>query len=257
MRREELNRAIRRGLSAIVMAVAIAAAAYGQQAPSTQFRTDDTKPAQPQQAQTNSAADPYFKDIYRHFYTTYKLGPADEVAIRIVGQPDYTLEKAQVSPMGRIYHPLIGDIDVAGLTIAQATERLTIEFSQFIREPRVSISLLAANSSLVGVLGDVAHPGIVVMSRPMTLLDAISASGGVTDFGSQSNITLVRRGIDGVMRTSKVNLKRVLEGKGTAEDNVTLQAGDTLIVHGNTRKKIGLAMSTFGFGRFLDFLVRR
>jgi polysaccharide export outer membrane protein len=258
MRREELNKAIRHGLAAFVVAIAVSAACYGQQSPSTQFRTaDDTKPAQTQQAETNSAADPYFKDIYRHFYTSYKLGPADEVAIRVVGQPDYTLEKAQVSPVGRIYHPLIGDVDVAGLTLEQATERLTIEFSQYIREPRVSLSLTAANSSLVGVLGDVAHPGIIVMSRPMTLLDAISASGGVTDLGSQSNITLVRRSGDGTMRTSKVNIKRVLEGKATAEDNVTLQAGDTLIVHGNTKKKIGMAMSTFGFGRFLDFLVRR
>ena len=241
MRREEFNRAMLRGLAVVVTAITISAAAS----------------AQSQQPETNSGADPYFKDIYSHFYTTYKLGPADEVAVRIVGQPDYTLEKAQVSPMGRIYHPLIGDVDVAGLTLEQATRRLTIEFSQFIREPRVSLSLVAANSSLIGVLGDVAKPGILIMSRPMTLLDAISASGGVTDFGSQSNITLVRRAMDGSMRTTKVNVKRVLEGKGTAEDNVTLQAGDTLIVHGNTRKKIGLAMSTFGFGRFLDFLVRR
>ena len=257
MRREELKRAILHGLTVIVMAIMISASAYSRQSPATQLRTGADTKSQPQQAETNSAADPYFKDIYRHFYTSYKLGPADEVAIRVVGQPDYTLEKGQVSPVGRLYHPLIGDIEVAGLTLEQATERLTIEFSQYIREPRVSLSLTAANSSLVGVLGDVARPGILVMSRPMTLLDAISASGGVTDFGSQTNITLVRRAVDGSMRTSKVNVKRVLEGKATAEDNVTLQAGDTLVVHGNTKKKIGLAMSTFGFGRFLDFLVRR
>ena len=253
MRREELNRALLHGLAAIVMVITIAAgaAAQSQQAAQTQ------QAAQSQLAETSSGADPYFKDIYSHFYTTYKLGPADEVAIRIVGQPDYTVEKAQVSPMGRLYHPLVGDIIVAGLTLDQATKLLTIEFSQYIREPRVSLSLVAANSSLVGVLGDVARPGILVMSRPMTLLDAISASGGVTDLGSQSNITLVRRAIDGSMRTSKVNIKRVLEGKATPEDNVTLQAGDTLIVNGNTKKKIGMALSTFGFGRFLDFLTRR
>lgn len=258
MRREDLKRAIGHGLTVIVITIAVTVAAYGSQSPSTQFRPGaDGKAAQPQEADTTTAADPYFKDIYRHFYTSYKLGPADEVAIRIVGQPDYTLEKAPVSPMGRLYHPLIGDVEVAGLTIEQATKRLTIEFSQYIREPRVSLSLTAANSSLVGVLGDVARPGILVMSRPMTLLDAITASGGVTDLGSQSNITLVRRAVDGSMRTSKVNIKRVLEGKATPEDNVTLQAGDTLIVHGNTKKKIGVALSAFGFGRFLDFLTHR
>ena len=258
MRREELKRAITHAITVIVITITITAVAHGRQAPSTQLRTGaDGKAAQSQQAETTGAADAYFKEIYGQFYTTYKLGPADEVAVRVVGQPDYTLEKAQVSPMGRLYHPLIGDIDVAGLTLDQATKRLTIEFSQYIREPKVSLSLLAANSSLIGVLGDVGRPGILVMSRPMTLLDAISASGGVTDLGSQTNITLVRRAVDGSMRTSKVNVKRVLEGKATPEDNVTLQAGDTLIVHGNTRKKIGMALSAFGFGRFLDFLTHR
>lgn len=259
MRKEEFVKLMRQGrVAVVILAVMILAGAVRAQSTSAPFRpAADDKTAGSQPVGTNEAADPYFKDIYRHFYTTYKLGPADEVAIRIVGQPDYSLEKAQVSPVGRLYHPLIGDVEVAGLTISQVTERLTIDFSQYIREPRVSVSLIAANSSMVGVLGDVAHPGILVMSRPMTLLDAISASGGVTDYGSQSNITLVRRAVDGTMRTSKVNVKRILEGKAGAEENMTLQAGDTLVVHGNVKKKIGLAMSTFGFGRFLDFLVRR
>jgi polysaccharide export outer membrane protein len=258
MRKDELVKTVLRGRIAIVIFAVMSLAVTAAAQTSEPFRSAiDDKPAQSQPAGAKEPVDPYFKDIYRHFYTTYKLGPADEVAIRVVGQPDYTLEKAQVSPMGRLYHPLVGDVDVAGLTISQATERLTIYFSEYIREPRVSLSLLAANSSMIGVLGDVAHPGIVVMSRPMTLLDAITASGGVTDYGSQSNITLVRREGNGTMRTSKVNVKRILEGKAGAEENVALQAGDTLVVHGNVKKKLGLAMSTFGFGRFLDFIVRR
>lgn len=244
-------------LTIVAIAFACVIANGNAAAQSASFRGDekpaDAKPA----AATNDAADPYFKNIYRDFYSSYKLGPADEVAIRIVGQPDYTLEKAQVSPVGRLYHPLIGDVDVAGLTVTQLTEKLTLEFSQYIREPRVSVSLITANSSMIGVLGDVSRPGIVVMSRPMTVLDAISASGGVSDLGSQSNITLVRRAGDGNMRTMKVNLKRVLEGKAGSEENVALQAGDTLIVHGNVKKKIGFITSMMGFGRFVDFLVRR
>jgi uncharacterized protein with PhoU and TrkA domain len=59
------------------------------------------------------------------------------------------------------------------------------------------------------------------------------------------------------MRSTKVNLKRVLEGKAGPEENMTLQAGDTLIVHGNTKKKIGTITSILGFGRFVEFLVRR
>jgi polysaccharide export outer membrane protein len=202
-------------------------------------------------------ADPYFKTIYRDFYEQYKIGPADLLAVRVVGQPDYSLEKVEVSPVGRIYHPLIGDIDVVGLTISRATEKLTLALSEYVREPRVSVALLEANSAKIGVLGDVTHPGIVLMARPMTVLDAISASGGVTDFGSKSDIMLLRQMGDGTMRTLKVNLKRVMEAKASPEENLMLQAGDTLIVHGNFKKTLTTITQLAGFGSFVRIVSGR
>jgi polysaccharide export outer membrane protein len=205
----------------------------------------------------NDAADPYFKKVYRDFYDTYKLGPDDELAIRILNQPDYTLEKVKVSPVGRIYHPLLGDVEVAGLTVDKLTEKLTAEFSQYIIQPKLSVSLLEANSAKVGVLGEVTHPGIVVMTRPMTVLDVLSASGGIGDLGSKSKVTILRQTGFDRPQTVEVNVKRILEGKANAEENLRLQAGDTVIVHGNTRKKIGQITSLLGFGNFLAFLVGR
>lgn len=204
----------------------------------------------------NEAEDQMFKDIYRGFYETYKIGPSDEIAIRIVNQPDYSLERVEVSPVGRIFHPLLGEVEVVGLTVPRLKQKLVADLSQYIIDPNVSVSLLKANSAKIGVLGDINRPGILVMSGPMTVLDAISASGGVSSLGSQSNITLVRQVGGGQMRTMKVNVKRILEGKASPEENVRLQAGDTLIVHGNLKKKIGSITSIVGFGRFMDFILR-
>lgn len=201
--------------------------------------------------------DPIFKKAYREFYDTYRLGPADEVAVRIFGQPDYSLERAKISPVGRLYHPLLGDVEVAGLTVEGLTAKLTTDLSQFILNPKVSVALLEANSAKVGVLGDVTHPGIVVMTKPMTVLDALSATGGVTDFGSKSNVTILRQSGYDRPALIKVNVKRILEGKADAEENLRLQAGDTVIVHGNTRKKINQITSLVGFGHFVGFLTRR
>jgi polysaccharide export outer membrane protein len=211
----------------------------------------------PAKAATDENLDPLFKKVYGDFYATYRLGPADEVAIRILGQPDYSLEKAKVSPVGRLYHPLLGDVEVAGLTVDKLAEKLTLDLSQFIINPKVSVSLLEANSAKVGVIGDVTHPGIVVMTRPMTVLDALSASGGISDFGSKSDVTILRQ--SGVDRPQmlKVNVKRILQGKADAEENIPLQAGDTIIVHGNTRKKLSQFTSLMGFGHFLAFLAGR
>jgi polysaccharide export outer membrane protein len=208
----------------------------------------------PVKADSSENLDPFFKKVYRDFYDTYRLGPDDELALRIVGQPDYSLERVKISPVGRLYHPLIGDIEVAGLTVEKLTEKLKVDFSQFIINPKISISLLQANSAKIGVIGDVTHPGIVIMTRPMTVLDALSASGGVSDFGSKSNITVLRQNGYDRPQMIKVNVKRILQGKADVEENIALQAGDTIIVHGNARKKFAQITSMIGFGHFLAFL---
>jgi polysaccharide biosynthesis/export protein len=198
--------------------------------------------------------DEYFRAIYRDFYNSYKLGPEDQIALRVQGQPDYSIESVTISPVGKIFHPLLGELDVAGMTVPKLTERLTIELSQFIIEPKVSLSLISANSAKIGVLGDVSRPGVLLMGRPMTILDAISASGGVTDTGSKSDVSVLRQMGEGRSLIRKVNLKRILQGKAEPEENLALQAGDTIIVHGNTRKKISTFTSMLGFGHFLGFL---
>jgi polysaccharide export outer membrane protein len=208
----------------------------------------------PVKADSSENLDPFFKKVYRDFYDTYRLGPDDELALRIVGQPDYSLERVKISPVGRLYHPLIGDVEVAGLTVEKLTEKLTIDFSQFIINPKISISLLQANSAKIGVIGDVTHPGILIMSRPMTVLEALSASGGVSDFGSKSDITILRQNGYDRPQMIKVNVKRILQGKADVEENIALQAGDTIIVHGNARKKFAQITSMLGFGNFLAFL---
>src|SRR5262249_28857972 len=79
-----------------------------------------------------SGDDQFFKDIYQEFYDTYRLGPADEITIRVTGQPDYTVERAKVSPTGSVYHPLLGDVEVVGMTIPQLIERMTKDLSEYL-----------------------------------------------------------------------------------------------------------------------------
>ena len=196
----------------------------------------------------------YFESIYRDFYENYRFGPSDEIAIRVFGQPDYSLERVKVSPTGHIYHPLVGDIDIASFTVAQLTQKLTQDLSEYILNPRVSVALLNAQSAKIGVLGEVARPGILVLNEPTSVLGAITASGGVADMGSKSNVTLLRQSNDGRLRTVTVNLKRILEGKADPDENLILRSGDTLIVHSNIKRKIGNIMTIGGFTQFLAFL---
>jgi len=211
------------------------------------------KPANADATQARGEAiDPYFKTIYRNFYESYKLGPDDEIAIRVFGQPDYSLEKVTVSPFGRIYHPLIGDVDVAGLTLDQVNSVLTTDFGEYLKDPHVTVALIIAKSATVGVIGDVVKPGILVMAKPMTMLDAISASGGITDLGKSTNVTVLRQAGGGGMRTMTINVKHILQAKHDAgEENIALVPGDTVIVHGNFKKTLATITQLAGFGYFV------
>lgn len=196
----------------------------------------------------------YFKGIYRNFYETYRLGPSDEIAIRVLGQPDYSFPKLKISPVGRVYHPLVGDIDVVGLTVPQLEKKLTADFSEYVINPKVSVSLEEAQSAKIGVLGEVKAPSIVIMAKPMTILEVINFSGGFTEAANRRDVIILRQDSNGMMHQTKVDVKKILDGKAKPEENLLIKAGDTVIVNGNLRKKMSRVASSLGFVNFLTFL---
>ena len=192
--------------------------------------------------------------VYRDFYGSYRLGPGDVIAIHVDKHPDDSLERTTVSPAGQIYYTLMGNVLVGGKTVPELQEYFSTAISEYISAPRVTLTLLEANSAKIGVLGDVRSPGIVIMSRPMRVLDAMSAVGGVTDLGNSSAVTVLRQFADGRVKTFSVNLKSIMKGKAAPEENMYLNAGDTVIVHGNWLKKMGTISSMVGIANFFTFL---
>jgi polysaccharide export outer membrane protein len=199
----------------------------------------------------------YFEKLYKDFFESYRLGAGDEIAIRILHQPDYTLEKVRISPAGRIYHPLIGNFMVAGQSISQVEQELTVAFREYLKDPKVSIEINEAVSSKIAVIGAVQHPGIITLNTPMTFLDAIDAAGGFTDLGRKTNVTLVRRSGGGALSTLEVNVKRILGGKAKVEENVVVRAGDTIVVNENFRRVFMDISTVTGFGTLVTFLAGR
>ncbi len=198
------------------------------------------------QAQINS--------VYQNFYNTYRLGAGDAIAIYVDRHPKDSVERTVVSPFGQVYYPLMGNVNVAGKTLAQIQEFFTTAISEFIRSPRVTISLIEANSAKIGVLGDVRNPGVIIMNRPMRVLDALAATGGITERGNSSKVSVLRQYEDGSVKTFTVNVKNILKGKADPEENTFLRAGDTIIVHGNLFKKIERVSSLLGVTSFISFV---
>lgn len=244
-------RAVGAALSAALVLGCAASGAFAQDGATT--RATETRTRLDTHADA-ADVDPTFDYMLRRFAESYRLGPGDEIAVRVVREPDYSIDRVRISPFGAVYHPLLGDVKVAGMTAGQAAAKLESELAEYILKPRVSVALLDARSAKLGVIGDVADPGIIVMAQPMTVLDAISAAGGFTNFGNSTDVTVLRQLGSGQTRTFEVNVKRILEGKSKPNENVALQPGDTVVVHGNKKKTLATITSLAGFGSFLTFL---
>lgn len=218
----------------------------------------DTRPLNPGEAASptdEAAVQSQINAVYRSFYNSYRLGPGDIVAIYIDKHNEDSVQRVTVSPVGRVYFPLLGDISVVGKTLPQLQEYLTNSVAEFIKEPRVTLALLEAQSAKIGVLGDVKTPGLMVMTRPLRVLDAITLAGGILDTGS-SSVSILRQYEDGRVQVLTADVKKILKGKANPEENAFLRSGDTLIVHGNLFKTITRISSLVGVTTLVTFMTR-
>jgi len=218
----------------------------------------DTRPLSPGEVSgptDEAAVQSQINAVYSSFYNSYRLGPGDVVAIYIDKHPDDSVLRVAVSPVGRIYFPLMGDVTVVGKTLPQLQEYFTNSVAEFIKDPRLTLALLEAQSAKIGVLGDVKTPGVLVMTRPLRVLDAITLAGGILDTGS-SNVSILRQYEDGRVQILGADMKKILNGKANPEENGYLRPGDTVIVHGNLFKMITKISSMVGVTTLVTFLSR-
>lgn len=114
----------------------------------------------------------------------FRLGPGDKIEIEIIGQPA-SMATTLVGPDGKIYFDLLPGVDVWGLTLAQATDRIEQGLGKYMREPpRVSIVLREVASQRFWIMGRVQAPGVYTMAGPTTLLEAVSMAGGTLNLTS-------------------------------------------------------------------------
>jgi len=179
---------------------------------------------------------------YRNFFNNYKLGPEDIISVEVFNQPRYSRANIIVPPSGRVSLALIkGGVFVNGKTVDEVAEVIKKSYDEYIIDPQVTVSLDKAMSYRYSVIGDVGQPGIRLMSKRITVSEAIAEAGGVLNTGNKSGIKVLRRNEStGKLDLLAVNLSAIYKGK--APDNVYLEPGDQVVVPGNTLKKIQAIM---------------
>src|SRR5918992_5742918 len=126
----------------------------------------------------------------------YRIGVDDLVQISVWDNPELSVT-VPVRPDGKISVPIIGDVQVGGLTSQEAAASIRDRLSVYIRDPQVAVILTDLRShqylTRVRVTGAVAKPTSIPHRPGMTVLDLVLEAGGINEFAAPDNTKLVQR----------------------------------------------------------------
>jgi polysaccharide export outer membrane protein len=157
----------------------------------------------------------------------YKIGAQDVLRIDVWKEPEIS-RTAPVRPDGRISLPLINDVQAAGLTATQLAAVIADGLKKYITNPQVTVGVTEINSRRVYVTGEVTKPGAFALLPNMTVLQALSSSGGFSQFAKLKSIYVLRTE-NGKQVRHPFNYKDVVSGK-KPELNIELHPGDVIVV---------------------------
>lgn len=121
----------------------------------------------------------------------YTVSTDDTIQITIFDEPDLSLASVRIGASGTVSMPLIGQIKVLGLTVAEIELLLVEEYLDgFLKKPKISVTILEYRPFYIN--GEVENPGSYPYRRGLTVEKAVTLAGGFTKRASRSNVELVR-----------------------------------------------------------------
>lgn len=181
-------------------------------------------------------------------YRDYRVGPEDLLVIEVYGQEALKRE-LRVSGQGQISMPLVGVVQVGGLTTQEIENRLRELYgSQFLRNPQITVEVKEFHHQRVAVTGAVAKPGYYEIIGPRTLLEVLALAGGFTNkpgpesgdvvhvIRQQNTAEMAKAMKTGSLRsfaphtkTTVIDIQRLVSGEAP-ELNLMVKGGDVIYV---------------------------
>jgi polysaccharide export outer membrane protein len=163
--------------------------------------------------------------------STYHIGVDDQLQITVWHNPDLSVS-VPVRPDGKITVPLIGDVVAGGKTPEEVAAEVKDKLQAYVRDPQVAVILTELRSheylSRVRVTGAVRTPVSLPYRQGMTVLDAVLAAGGTTEFAAPDHTELYRKDGD-TTKSYAVQLGNILQ-QGELATNYPVQPGDVITV---------------------------
>lgn len=155
---------------------------------------------------------------------TYKIGPEDVLRLLVWREPELS-GMVGVRPDGMITIPLVGEIQVNGLTPLELGARLKEEYGKLVNNPVVSVEVTQVRSKKYYLSGNVNRPGQFPLVVPITVLEALTLGGGPSEYANKKKIVIMR----GTKRFY-FNWNDVIKGKNL-DQNIYLENGDFVIIN--------------------------
>ena len=136
--------------------------------------------------------------------SSYKLGPGDQISIRVLGEDDLKREKVRLSDASTISFPVLGEIKVKGMTVGALEDYITKGLKgRYLLDPKVTVSIEEYRNFFVN--GEVDKPGGYPYSPGLTVRKAISIAGGFKERASREKMSIIRDD-DSTQTPKKVDL---------------------------------------------------
>jgi polysaccharide export outer membrane protein len=175
--------------------------------------------------------------------TEYLIGPGDVIQVIVWDHPELTIPAGsfrdaetsgqQVGEDGYMYYPYVGMIKAEGMNVAALRDVLTSRLSRYIQSPQLDVRVVGFRSKRVYVVGEVETPGVLPLNDlPMTIADAVSLSGGLTEEAWKSGVNVSRDG-----KVYSIDL-RALYDFADSSQNLILKHGDIVNVLDRSQQKV-------------------
>lgn len=157
----------------------------------------------------------------------YYIGPGDVLEISV--WRDETLSRELiVPPDGILSFPLIGDVNVASMSVPEIRVAIKKKLSDYVPDASVAVILKQINSLNAFVIGQVKNPGTFAITMETRVMHLLSMAQGLTPFAAERDIHILRNK-NGKTEKIPFDYKEVLKGNNLEQD-ILLQRGDIVVV---------------------------
>lgn len=153
----------------------------------------------------------------------------DELKKAITTAPRGQSKIAPITPDGRVGFPIIGNVDAAGLTVAQLEQIINDRYAKYVNDLQVTLILLEIHNNKLYVYGEVNAPGVYDLQGRLNLAQALGQAGGFKNSANLEEVLVFRN--NGLLKPMayRVDLKRLLD-TGKMYDDLYLQPSDIVYV---------------------------